>query len=87
MDLTQAAFDIADRYRNPVMVLGDGMIGQMMEPVDLDNDYRPAADLAEKTWAANGHKATPGRPRSIINSLYIDPKVLERHCERLEGQI
>ena len=86
VDLTQTAFDIADRYRNPVMVLGDGMIGQMMEPVDMDNGYHPAVDLAEKTWAANGHVATPGRPRNITNSLYIDPKVLERHCERLESK-
>ena len=86
VDLTQAAFDIADRYRNPVMVLGDGMIGQMMEPVDMDKPYRPAIDLAEKTWAANGHAVTPERPRSLINSLYIDPKVLERHCERLESK-
>ena len=86
VDLTQAAFDIADRYRNPVMMLGDGMIGQMMEPVEMENDYHPAVDLAEKSWAANGHLPTPGRPRSIINSLYIDPKVLERHCERLESK-
>ncbi len=86
VDLTQAAFDIADRYRNPVMVLGDGMIGQMMEPVDMDKPYRPATDLADKTWAADGHVPTPDRPRSLINSLYIDPKVLERHCQRLESK-
>ena len=86
VDLTQAAFDIADRYRNPVMVLGDGMIGQMMEPADVEKDYRPAVDLAEKDWAADGHAPTPSRPRSIINSLHIDPKVLERHCERLESK-
>jgi len=86
VDLTQAAFDIADRYRNPVMILGDGMIGQMMEPVEMDNEYHPAVDLSEKSWAANGHLPTPGRPRSVINSLYIDPKVLERHCERLESK-
>ncbi|MBE0600632.1 MAG: 3-methyl-2-oxobutanoate dehydrogenase subunit VorB, partial [Firmicutes bacterium] len=86
VDLTQAAFDIADRYRNPVMILGDGMIGQMMEPVVMDKPYHPAVDLADKTWAADGHVPTPGRPRSLINSLYIDPKVLERHCERLESK-
>ena len=49
--LTQEAFDIADRYRNPVMVLGDGLIGQMMEPVDMDeaSSRKPAADLKPKT--------------------------------------
>ncbi len=36
-DLVQEAFDIADEYRNPVVILGDGMLGQMMEPVDFDN--------------------------------------------------
>jgi len=86
VDLTQLAFDIAERYRNPVMVLGDGMIGQMMEPVDMDKPYRPAADLADKAWAANGHVPTPGRPRSVINSLFIDPKVLEKHCQKLNGK-
>ena len=87
VDLTQTAFDIADRYRNPVMVLGDGMIGQMMEPVDMDKPYQPAVDLSEKTWAADGHVPTADRPRSIINSLFIDPKVLERHCPAAGGQV
>ncbi len=84
--LTQDAFDIADRYRNPVMVMGDGMIGQMMEPVDMDAamNRQPAADLQPKTWASTGHKATEDAPRAIINSLYIDPNVLEQHCLRLE---
>lgn len=86
VNLTQDAFDIADRYRNPVMVMGDGMIGQMMEPVDMDNvmNKQPAADLKPKAWAANGHVPTADAPRAIINSLYIDPAVLEKHCQHLE---
>ncbi len=86
--LTQEAFDIADRYRSPVMILGDGLIGQMMEPVDMDQaaDRAPAADLQPKTWAANGHKATEDAPRAIINSLYIDPVVLEQHCMKLQAK-
>lgn len=88
VDLTQEAFDIADRYRNPVLVLGDGLIGQMMEPVDLDAaaDRAPAADLTEKNWAADGHVPTEDSPRAIINSLYIDPQVLENHCKRLQAK-
>ena len=83
--LTQDAFDIADRYRNPVMVMGDGLIGQMMEPVEFpEGDRAPAADLGEKNWAADGHIATGDSPRAIINSLYIDPAVLEKHCEKLK---
>ena len=87
--MTQAAFDIADRYRNPVLVLGDGMIGQMMEPVDMDKKrldtprYRPGG---KKPGRRTAMCPRPDRPRSIINSLYIDPKVLERHCLRLESK-
>lgn len=86
--LTQDAFDIADRYRNPVMVMGDGLIGQMMEPVDLDEaaDRQPAPDLKPKTWAATGHVPTEEAPRAIINSLYIDPQVLENHCHKLQAK-
>ena len=86
--LTQDAFDLADRYRTPVMVLGDGLIGQMMEPVDMDQaaNRAPAEDLQEKTWAATGHKATEEAPRAIINSLYIDPVVLEQHCLKLQAK-
>lgn len=88
VDLTQEAFDIADRYRNPVLVLGDGLIGQMMEPVDMEprKDRKPAQDLGEKLWAADGHIPTAERPRSVINSLYIDPAVLERHCHKLQAK-
>jgi 2-oxoglutarate ferredoxin oxidoreductase subunit alpha len=80
VELTQLAFDIADRYRNPVLVMGDGLIGQMMEPVQMP-DYVPAKDLPEKTWAAGAmHKSG----RAIINSLYIDPAVLEKHNLKLQ---
>ncbi len=94
--LTQDAFDLADRYRTPVMVLGDGLIGQMMEPVDMDQaaNRAPAADLAPKTWAATGHKPTEEAPRAIINPensflvnlLYIDPVILEQHCMKLQAK-
>jgi TPP-dependent indolepyruvate ferredoxin oxidoreductase alpha subunit len=70
------------------MVLGDGLIGQMMEPVDMEqaSNRQPAADLQEKTWAATGHKPTQEAPRAIINSLYIDPVVLEQHCMKLQAK-
>lgn len=86
--LTQEAFDIADRYRNPVMVLGDGLIGQMMEPVDMDeaSNRKPASDLKPKTWAATGHVPTADSPRAVINSLYIDPQAMETHCQHLQAK-
>ncbi|MFA5584949.1 MAG: 3-methyl-2-oxobutanoate dehydrogenase subunit VorB [Saccharofermentanales bacterium] len=82
VDLMQEAFDLADQYRNPVMMLLDGMIGQMMEPVEWR--HTPATDLPEKTWATTG---TGGkRPPNIINSLFIDPDECNRHNQRLEAK-
>ena len=52
-DLVQEAFDLADKYRNPVMVLGDGLIGQMMEPVEFKRTVQPE-DLPPKPWATTG---------------------------------
>ena len=82
VELTQQAFDLADMYRNPVLIMGDGLIGQMMEPVEMP-DYQKPADLPEKTWAATGWKPGCGRDRAVINSLYIDPNVLEQHNRKL----
>ena len=67
VDLIYEAFDLADKYLTPVMVMGDGMIGQMMEPVDFP-PQRPLEDLPQKDWAANGAR---GRAPNIINSLYL----------------
>ncbi|MBP1620140.1 MAG: vorB [Acidobacteria bacterium] len=83
-DLVQDAFDLADFYRNPVMILGDGLIGQMMEPVEFRTDRKPRKELAPKTWAATGWKGD--RPRAIINSLFLDPEVLERHNHKLQAK-
>ena len=81
-DFVQEAFDLADLYRNPVVVLADGLIGQMMEPVEMP-DYHPAENLPSKTWAATGWTPQSDRERAIINSLYIDPAVLEEHVNHL----
>ncbi|MCW3992501.1 MAG: 3-methyl-2-oxobutanoate dehydrogenase subunit VorB [Candidatus Bathyarchaeota archaeon] len=71
-DLTMLAFDLADMYRSPVMVLGDGYTGQMMEPVRFK---RPeAVELPPKDWAITGAK---GRPRNVISTLSLDPEPLE----------
>jgi 2-oxoglutarate/2-oxoacid ferredoxin oxidoreductase subunit alpha len=74
-DLTMEAFDLADKYRNPVMVLGDGLIGQMMEPVEFKTHVDPG-DLPDKPWATTG---AVGRAPNIINSLYLKPEDLEQH--------
>jgi 2-oxoglutarate ferredoxin oxidoreductase subunit alpha len=67
VDLIYEAFDLADHYRTPVMVMGDGMIGQMMEPVDFP-PLRELDDLPDKPWAITGAR---GRPPNIVNSLYL----------------
>jgi 2-oxoglutarate ferredoxin oxidoreductase subunit alpha len=83
-DLVQDAFDLADYYRNPVMVLGDGLIGQMMEPVEFTDDRQPIKDLEPKTWATTGCDGS--RPTNVINSLFLDPGELEQHNIRLKAK-
>lgn len=81
-DLVQDAFDLADKYRNPVYVLADGLIGQMMEPVEFKKMVKPE-DLSEKPWATTGMK---GRKPNIINSLYLEPEDLEKHNWKLKAK-
>ncbi|MGM0602613.1 MAG: 3-methyl-2-oxobutanoate dehydrogenase subunit VorB [Bacillota bacterium] len=80
VDLTMDAFELADKYRNPVLLLADGMIGQMMEPVSFDRSVDPD-DLPDKPWATDGAK---GREKNIINSLALDPAELEKHNYKLK---
>lgn len=80
VDLVMEAFEVADYYRNPVMVVGDGMIGQMMEPVEFKLPKK--RDLPEKTWATVGTKCE--RNPNIINSLALDPAKLEEHNIKLD---
>ena len=73
-ELTSEAFDIADTYRIPVLILADGALGQMMEPVDFDLIKR-RNDIPEKDWAACGHDGK--RKKNIITSLFLNPEELE----------
>ena len=79
-DLAFTAFDVADQYRTPVMILADGMLGQMMEPVVMPE---PRDEQVEKPWATTGHKHK--RPHNVVNSLYLTADELERlNVERYE---
>ncbi len=74
-------FELAEKYRMPAMILADGTLGQMMEPVEFPDasEYVPV----EKPWATNGHKNQ--RKHNIVNSLYLKPEDLERtNFERFE---
>ncbi|MCT4605718.1 MAG: 3-methyl-2-oxobutanoate dehydrogenase subunit VorB [Marinisporobacter sp.] len=80
VDLTMEAFDAADYYRNPVVISGDGMIGQMMEPIEFKEPKK--RNLSPKDWATDGTKGE--REPNIINSLALDPAELEKHNIRLK---
>ncbi len=79
-DLTILAFELADKYRNPAIVLTDGFVGQMMEPLDLE--YREiVAPL--KPWAVKG---TAGTRQNMISSIVLEPDELEQHQRRMEAK-
>lgn len=73
VDMVVKAFDTADKYRMPAMILADGLLGQMMEPVSFPEITPDAHD--KSGWAADGHKGK--REHHIINSLYLQPDELQ----------
>ena len=79
-DLTMLAFELADKYRNPAVVMADGFIGQMMEPLDLE--YRELK-VPERPWAVEG---TPETRKNLISSIYLEPDALEEHIRKLEAK-
>jgi len=79
-DLTILAFELADKYRNPAIVLTDGYVGQMMEPLNLE--YRDIA-APEKPWAVKGTAETR---KNMISSIYLEPDELEMHQRKLEAK-
>ena len=82
-DLMGRAFDEADKYRMPAMILADGLLGQMMEPVTFKVGEIQHHDASEKPWATNGHGTK--RRHNIVNSLYLQAEELERlNIERFE---
>ena len=79
-ELTVKGFGLADKYRMTAMILADGTMGQMMEPVSLDFDVDPSP---EKPWATTGTKLE--REHNIVNSLFLAPEELEKfNFERYE---
>lgn len=77
-DLTMLAFELADRYRNPAIVLVDGYVGQMIEPVAFPP---PAPEPGPKPWSVQGNAETRG---NLISSIYLDPATLEAHVLKLQ---
>ena len=81
-DLMAHAFEVADKFRNPVVILGDGMIGQMMEPVAFP-DRTEKVELPEKPWATTGNA---GRKSNLISSILLDPEQLDAHNWQMQAK-
>ncbi len=78
MDFAMQGFDLADHYRIPVMIMAEGTLGQMMEPIIV---REPVTDLPPKPWATTGCK---GRKPNIINTLHLSPEFLEERNLQLQ---
>ncbi len=76
-ELTMLAFELADRYRNPAVVLTDGYIGQMMEPLNLP---QAVTNIPEKSWAVKGTAETR---KNLVTSIQLEPDVLEAHIGKM----
>ncbi len=79
IDLTFTAFDVADKYRTPVIILADGYLGQMMEPTTIIEKKETLH--VTKDWALTGAK---NRTPNVINSMYLGDGALEAHNEKLQ---
>jgi len=79
-DLTMLAFELADRYRNPAVILTDGFVGQMMEPIELE-PVEP--HIPEKPWAVKG---TPETRKNLLSSIFLEADELEAHVRKLEAK-
>jgi 2-oxoisovalerate ferredoxin oxidoreductase alpha subunit len=79
-ELTMLAFELADRYRNPAVVLSDGFVGQMLETLDLP--YHETFG-APKSWAVQGTAETR---KNLVTSIYLEPDALEEHQRKMEAK-
>ena len=83
-DLTMLAFELADKYRNPAVILTDGYVGQMMEPLELDYpDAEHEIHTPEKPWAVKG---TPETRANLVSSIFLESDELENHQRKLEAK-
>lgn len=80
MDFAIVAFDLADKYRIPVMIMAEGTLGQMMEPIIV---REPVTEFYEKPWAITGCK---GRSPNIVNTLHLSPEFLEERNQHLNNK-
>jgi len=85
VEMVMQAFPLAEKYRNPVMILGDGLIGQMMEPVEFPDNLKTEPSN-KNDWATNGMDTRGSQTRNLVKSLYLDPEVLNKHNLTLKAK-
>jgi 2-oxoglutarate ferredoxin oxidoreductase subunit alpha len=78
VEMVMKAFPLAEKYRNPVMILGDGLIGQMMEPVEFPEHLRSEPSNKDE-WATNGMDTRKSSAPNLVKSLFLNAELLEEH--------
>ncbi|MEJ2219586.1 MAG: 3-methyl-2-oxobutanoate dehydrogenase subunit VorB [Desulfobacterales bacterium] len=85
VEMMMGAFALAEKYRNPIMILGDGLIGQMMEPVEFPDSLK-AKPSNKDEWATNGMDTRKSNQRNLVKTLYLDPEELNAHNLMLKAK-
>ena len=85
VEMVMESFALAEKYRNPVMILGDGLIGQMMEPVEFPEHLKVNASNKD-AWATNGMDTRKSNKRNLVKTLYLDPEELNAHNLKLKAK-
>ena len=85
VEMVMEAFGLAEKYRNPVMILGDGLTGQMMEPVEFP-DRLKIEPSNKNEWATNGMDTRHSTQRNLVKTLYLDPEELNAHNLKLKAK-
>lgn len=85
VEMMMMAFPLAEKYRNPVLILGDGLIGQMMEPVEFP-DHLISEPCNKDDWATNGMDTRGRQTANLVKSLFLDPDELNNHNLKLKAK-
>lgn len=85
VEMMMGAFALAEKYLNPVMILGDGLIGQMMEPVEFSDSLKIGPTNKDQ-WATNGMDTRKSKQRNLVKTLYLDPEELNSHNLKLKAK-
>ncbi|VEN74968.1 Ketoisovalerate oxidoreductase subunit VorB [Candidatus Desulfarcum epimagneticum] len=85
VEMVMKAFPLAEKYRNPVMIMGDGLIGQMMEPVEFPEDLKSVPSNKDD-WASSGMDKRKSDQRNLVRSLFLDPEELNGNNLELKAK-